>query len=448
MDESCTPLFLSLLWEKIKCSVLYQYTLSTNLSFERKIGTWWSLSVFEVFFEEFKTIYLNLGDYSCFVDTKVEHVENQPLIDDILGSASEIESYNGEDSIKESTNNDYFEELHKYLAEQEILKTKIRFKDVQDYKKTFLSLIKDEAEYQQISSEVQETFSGTFSCTVISHHKRRVMLTYHKNMSKVYLKFGDFVRIRLEANASKVYTGHVVEIKMKYRQILVDLPSTSEVPIDSSSCHLDLIWRCVSSARMMASLHNLVKRDSNVYPCLKNYILGKEIQQKHFKAKIPGNFTVPGLPKLKESQLEIMKNCLENRLALIQGPPGTGKTVLIAAIAYYIVKHLKKKVLVCASSNKAVDNVYEKIKSTGIKVVRVRAKHPNFDKNLAKETTLQNIQTSTLPTESAVIRLQKVGTDDQTIDGFGKTDLSHPPTDKSAVNALIITEKGSVYLLT
>lgn len=57
-----------------------------------------------------------------------------------------------------------------------------------------------------------------------------------------------------------------------------------------------------------------------------------------------------------------------------QGPPGTGKTVTSATLVYHLVKATRAKVLVCAPSNIAVDQLTEKIHKTGLKVVRVYSK--------------------------------------------------------------------------
>lgn len=65
---------------------------------------------------------------------------------------------------------------------------------------------------------------------------------------------------------------------------------------------------------------------------------------------------------LNESQLEAIKFALASKdLALIHGPPGTGKTTTVVEFILQAVKKYKMKVLVCAPSNIAVDNVLEKL---------------------------------------------------------------------------------------
>ena len=61
-------------------------------------------------------------------------------------------------------------------------------------------------------------------------------------------------------------------------------------------------------------------------------------------------------------------------MTLIQGPPGTGKTVTSTTLVYHLAKQKLGKVLVCAPSNIAVDQLTDKINGTGLKVVRLCAR--------------------------------------------------------------------------
>lgn len=72
--------------------------------------------------------------------------------------------------------------------------------------------------------------------------------------------------------------------------------------------------------------------------------------------------------------MNAVKKALITPLCLIQGPPGTGKTVTSTTLVYHLVKQKMGKILVCAPSNIAVDQLTDKINSTGIKVVRLCAR--------------------------------------------------------------------------
>ena len=72
--------------------------------------------------------------------------------------------------------------------------------------------------------------------------------------------------------------------------------------------------------------------------------------------------------------MNAVRKALTTPLTLIQGPPGTGKTVTSTTLVYHLVKQKLGKVLVCAPSNIAVDQLTDKINGTGVKVVRVCAR--------------------------------------------------------------------------
>lgn len=74
--------------------------------------------------------------------------------------------------------------------------------------------------------------------------------------------------------------------------------------------------------------------------------------------------------EINDSQIEAI-NKSDNSLEIIQGPPGTGKTqTIVNLVANYVINN--KKVLVASQNNKAVDNVYEKIKKEDINIGALR----------------------------------------------------------------------------
>ncbi|XP_062220040.1 uncharacterized protein LOC133919615 [Phragmites australis] len=72
------------------------------------------------------------------------------------------------------------------------------------------------------------------------------------------------------------------------------------------------------------------------------------------------------------SQLRALKLGLNKKrpVLIIQGPPGTGKTVLLTELIVHAVQQ-GERVLVTAPSNAAVDNMVERLSSTGLNIVRV-----------------------------------------------------------------------------
>ncbi|KAH7934787.1 hypothetical protein HPB52_000484 [Rhipicephalus sanguineus] len=74
---------------------------------------------------------------------------------------------------------------------------------------------------------------------------------------------------------------------------------------------------------------------------------------------------------LDESQQEAVAFSLRQKeLAIIHGPPGTGKTTTLVEVVLQCSRQ-GSKVLVCAPSNVAVDNLVERLLCTSLKVVRL-----------------------------------------------------------------------------
>ena len=65
---------------------------------------------------------------------------------------------------------------------------------------------------------------------------------------------------------------------------------------------------------------------------------------------------------LNDSQREAIYRCLASTdVSMIHGPPGTGKTTTVVELILQSVKLQKTKVLACAPSNIAVDNIIERL---------------------------------------------------------------------------------------
>jgi senataxin len=55
----------------------------------------------------------------------------------------------------------------------------------------------------------------------------------------------------------------------------------------------------------------------------------------------------------------------ENDILLIQGPPGTGKTHTITGIISMLMSSGAKKILICAPSNAAIDEIVTRVSQRG-----------------------------------------------------------------------------------
>lgn len=89
--------------------------------------------------------------------------------------------------------------------------------------------------------------------------------------------------------------------------------------------------------------------------------------------------------KLNNEQKSALIKCIfgYNKYHLIIGLPGTGKTTLLAILIKYICAQ-NKRILVCAQTHQAVDNLLLKIINCGIEFVRIGNKSERIDNNIKK----------------------------------------------------------------
>ena len=113
----------------------------------------------------------------------------------------------------------------------------------------------------------------------------------------------------------------------------------------------------------------------NEVDSLNEEVFKKEKEEYLEQHKTIESMNAPNLPPLNEVQFKVVRETFTQQLSLIQGPPGTGKTVTSATIIYHAVKaNPGKKILVCAPSNIAVDQLGMKLMQAGIKLCRVYGK--------------------------------------------------------------------------
>eukprot|EP00593_Proboscia_inermis_P016148 CAMPEP_0171319270 /NCGR_PEP_ID=MMETSP0816-20121228/95236_1 /TAXON_ID=420281 /ORGANISM="Proboscia inermis, Strain CCAP1064/1" /LENGTH=745 /DNA_ID=CAMNT_0011814771 /DNA_START=24 /DNA_END=2261 /DNA_ORIENTATION=+ len=196
---------------------------------------------------------------------------------------------------------------------------------------------------------------------------------------------GDELRLKLGQGAQYLHgkewegVGYVKdlidgEVELELRQ------SNTPVPDAVADDYIvEYIWKSTSFDRMQNALKTFAIDDTSVTGYIYHRLLGHPVEEQRITtAKLPvegsGDFEVPGLPPLNESQKEAVTSVLCRPMSLIQGPPGTGKTVTSATLVYHLTRQGMGQVLVTAPSNVAVDQLTEKIAATGLRVVRLASK--------------------------------------------------------------------------
>ena len=299
-------------------------------------------------------------------------------------------------------------EKEKLLSSQEkpkfltnfLKSVKLCYKDGQDYLGIFEPLISAEEEYDRKLKETQKKLD--INIKFVKGGKKVVAkFKYPREDNEIKLVPGDELKITLP-NSTMAYKGLVTEIGLD-DEISMELEqhkpgnnskkNTSNydpTSLQNGKYNIEFVWKGTSFKRMLDGLFAFVNDENSVSSYIYSKILGHNVEENKFNYKISSELNVKGLPKLNHSQKEGIEKAINSPLFLIQGPPGTGKTVTSAAIVYHLAKLDVGKVLVCAPSNIAADQLSEKIEKIGLKVVRVCAKSRESISTRVEHLSLHN----------------------------------------------------------
>lgn len=129
---------------------------------------------------------------------------------------------------------------------------------------------------------------------------------------------------------------------------------------------LDLSPDEITRKRQAAAL-DIAERAAGRLRQLRDLLLCEREPTFHPNVKIPEPFPT----RLNPSQHEAIRHALAaNDLAIIHGPPGTGKTTTVVEVIRQMIAR-GERVLACAPSNTAVDNLLERLLATGEPAVRL-----------------------------------------------------------------------------
>ncbi|GAA5932881.1 uncharacterized protein JCM15063_002230 [Sporobolomyces koalae] len=272
------------------------------------------------------------------------------------------------------------EDLEKPGVDDEPQPILLRYEDAYQYQNIFGPLVKIEADYDKRLKEAQTQQGIVVRWDMGLNQKRTAWFNLPRLESgEVRLAVGDELRLRYHGELHKPWegVGHVIKIPNNVSdEIALELRRSDGVPIDCShNFSADFVWKSTSFDRMQLAMKTFAVDEQSVSGYIYHKLMGHEADPPQvLRAQMPKRVSAPFLPDLNHSQIYAVKSVLQKPLSLIQGPPGTGKTVTSASIVYHLSKMNPGQVLVAAPSNVAVDQLAEKIHSTGLKVVRVTAK--------------------------------------------------------------------------
>ncbi|EPZ33698.1 Regulator of nonsense transcripts-like protein [Rozella allomycis CSF55] len=271
------------------------------------------------------------------------------------------------------------EDLEKPGIDEEPNPVQLKYDDAFQYQEIFAPLVKLEAEYDKKVKESQTQDDIVIRWDTTTSSKTSIAwFVFSKLDNDIRLATGDELRIKYKGELAKGWESVGLVVKVPNNQseeIGVELKRSNNTPTYlTHGFSVEFVWKSTPFDRMLKALKTFSLDDNSVSNYIYHLVLGHEVPVQVLKANLPKRFSAPNLPELNHSQVYAVKTVLQRPFNLIQGPPGTGKTVVSASIVYHLAKSGGGQVLVCAPSNVAVDQLSEKIHSTGLKVVRITAR--------------------------------------------------------------------------
>ncbi len=235
--------------------------------------------------------------------------------------------------------------------------------------------------------EDYEQYKAHFSRNNINHRKQNGVTWYPLSIINTEIGLGQYISIDVERTTnhnephqfsggkiaalfSNVHTeatplnGTIKVIgpnKLRLSLTIDELPDWCK----DGKLGINLLFDEASFKEMDIALEKVISANNNRLATLRDVMYSKE-SPKFEQVK---NFI--SIEKLNSSQNEAVKLILSAKdIAIIHGPPGTGKTTTLVQAIAEVLKN-EKQVLVCSSSNTAVDLLTEKLHREKISVLRL-----------------------------------------------------------------------------
>jgi ATP-dependent RNA/DNA helicase IGHMBP2 len=232
-----------------------------------------------------------------------------------------------------------------------------------------------------------EQYQKFFSRNNINHRKQNGVTWYPIVITNTGIGFGEYLQIEIERttnhNEPHQFTGGkmaalfsnthpdeepingTVKIlgpnKLRFSLTVDELPDWC----DDGKLGINILFDEASYREMNIALKKVMNADRNRLAELRDVIF--EIKKPEFEKE---NAELK-IDRLNESQNSAVRKIVAAKdIAIIHGPPGTGKTTTLVQAIRETLKE-EKQILVCSSSNTAVDLLTEKLHREGITVLRL-----------------------------------------------------------------------------
>lgn len=200
-------------------------------------------------------------------------------------------------------------------------------------------------------------FGGRVVVT-LGKRDRRLELPWHRLSSGTPV-----VLIEEQAKTDQGWRGVVT--RRDRETVTVALADSPEAVADRPTFRLQQSSDEIARVRQRDALRRVSRSEHKRVVALRQRLLGEEAPAfSERRAWQP-------LSRLDASQIEAVSHALAAEdVAIIHGPPGTGKTTTVVELIRQAIRR-GEKILACAASNLAVDNMLERLLAGGEKALRI-----------------------------------------------------------------------------
>ena len=308
-------------------------------------------------------------------------VENKKINEEILFSPEVPPLANREDSFSESIIAKINNKINAQI-DLTLMTVKPNYKSKSNYYETYSNLLKEEIYTIEKENEEDPFFIFNLKFTYLDNDDIIAEITnYHQYLEKFQFYPRQLLIIAKIDNEEKRCIGKVIKKENTKVTIYIynenSKKSYTDGPflIKEKDTTKSLETMLMGLEEFKNSKSHLMNEniESIIMGILKDNI--SNVNEYFKNVEIPTKLNILDLNvRLNQSQEFSIKSCFKHRFNLIKGPPGTGKTTVLVNLAYQcnILKNSIHKILICASSNRAVENIsilLSKIKD--LKFVRV-----------------------------------------------------------------------------
>ena len=232
-----------------------------------------------------------------------------------------------------------------------------------------------EAEKRQVQNGTQTQSEYTLARLVIRSEDvglgGRILVRLAPRNEQAKLSFS-----RLSTGSPIILTEEGTQQPLSWRGIISRMSSKScdiafnqSPETEANTFRIDLATDEITRQRMERALTRVETASGSRTAVLRDVLLGDQ-PASYANNNVPTDIDA-FISELNQSQQEAVRHALAaEEIAVIHGPPGTGKTTTVTALIRTAVAH-GSRVLACAPSNLAVDNMAEQLAAHGISLVRL-----------------------------------------------------------------------------